>query len=124
MFKLLLVTCLVAFTSAFNAPTAPIRSRVQSSKQIAMMSRYEGKIWDMEAKMVIFECVQALDYTADRDARANLPARPSARDLTPRCPPPLAFRIVLCPIAPALALRPPLAASGSRRRSAATTTCT
>ena len=52
MLRVFVLSALVAFASAYS--TAPIRSRVASSK-VEMMSRFEGKIWTMEAKVAILD---------------------------------------------------------------------
>jgi hypothetical protein len=53
MLRVFLVSALVAFASAYS--TAPIRSSRVASSKVEMMSRFEGKIWTMEAKMTILD---------------------------------------------------------------------
>ncbi len=53
MLRVFLVSALVAFASAYS--TAPIRSSRVASSKVEMMSRFEGKIWTMEAKLAILD---------------------------------------------------------------------
>lgn len=70
MLRLFTLMAFIAAAAAFNGPapaTRSMRSKVQ-------MSRFEGKIWDMDAKIAIFKYVQrAMNYMMrDRNIRASL----------------------------------------------------